>query len=257
MYNSLFIAEFVEDGRRMRALYTDSEKLQGRLFVDSPNEMAAEYLRFITDAYISGNTKSILMLGGGIYILPRWLAVAHPDINIDVVEIDPGITQAARDFFYLRDRPGQRIFHEDARYFVNRMTLGSGGSYDLVFQDAYGTSLNVPFQLATVEYFRKLNTLLSENGVFILNFIGSLDSAMFSGLHAAVLEAFPVVRVFPVNDTEDTKTLQSIVLTAYKTAPNGCSNYPAAEFRGALTYSVAAFTDAFAPVERYTLDMVR
>ena len=138
------------------------------------------------------------MLGGGIYILPRWLAAARPDIDIDIVEIDPGITQAARDFFHLSDWPGQRIFHEDARFFVNRLALETADSYDLIFQDAYGSPLNVPFQLATVEYFRKVNTLLSDRGIFILNFIGSLDSAMFSGLHAAVLEVFPVVRVFPV-----------------------------------------------------------
>jgi len=39
--------------------------------------------------------------------------------------------------------------------------------------------------------------------------------------------------------------------------PGHDGNYPVAEYRGALTHSVAAFTDAFAPVERYTLDMVR
>jgi spermidine synthase len=257
MYNSLFVAEYVEDGRRIRALFTDSEKLQGRIFVDNPDEMAAEYLRFIADVYINENTESILMLGGGVYVLPRWLNSARPDIRIDIVEIDPGITQVARDFFYLSDRKNKRIFHEDARYFVNNLTFKNTDSYDIIFQDAYGSPLNVPFQLATVEYFRNVKALLSENGVFLLNFIGSLDSAMFSGLYAAVLETFPNVSVFPVEKPEDTKALQNIILTGYKSGSETGVFFPIAGYQGPLTHRVAAFTDSFAPVERYTLDMVR
>ena len=256
MYNSLFIAEYAEDGRRVRALYTDSEKLQGRMFVDNPSEMAGEYLNFIADTYINNDTKSILMLGGGVYVLPRWLAVEYPDTNIDIVEIDPGITQAARDFFYLTDRPSQRIFHEDARYFVNRLALEGTKNYDLIFQDTYGSPLNVPFQLATVEYFRKVKTLLSSDGVFILNFIGSLNSKMFAGLHSAVQEAFTDVKVFLVNEPDNTETLQNIILAVYNSG-YGHDNYPIPEYRGAFLHEIAAFTDRFAPVERYTLDMVR
>ena len=253
MYNSIFIAEYEENGRTIRALFTDSEKLQGRMYVDNPNEMIAEYLRFIGDAYVHEHIGPILMLGGGIYIFPRWLAAVYPNVAIDIVEIDPGITKAARDFFYLKNRPGQRIFHQDARYFVNRRALENAGYYDLIFQDAYGSPLNLPFQLSTVEYFSKVNTLLSENGVFLINFIGNLESAMFSGLHAAVKEAFPVVRIFRVNDTA---TLQNIIIAAYKNAGQD-GKIPINEYNGTLTHKIAAFTDAFAPVERYTIEMIR
>jgi spermidine synthase len=256
MYNSLFIAEHDEDGRKIRTLYTDSEKLQGRMYVDNPTEMAADYLRFIADAFINGRTKSVLMLGGGIYVFPRWLAAERPDINIDIVEIDPGITKAARDFFHLRDRRGQRIIHEDARYFVNRLARENSGGYDIVFQDAYGSPLNVPFQLATVEHFSNVKTILSENGVFLVNFIGSLDSAMFAGLNAAVREAFPSVKVFAVNEPDSVKAVQNIILAAWKTGA-GEGNFTEPEHLGIAAHRAAAFRDGFAPVERYTMDMVK
>ena len=259
MYNSLFVSEQIEEGRRVRSLYTDSNKLQGRIYVDNPDEMAAEYLRFIGDAFVSADVESILMLGGGVYVFPRWLASSHPATSIDVVEIDPGITQAARDFFYLADRPGQRVFHEDARYFVNRLSLetASAGAYDLIFQDTYGSSFNVPFQLSTLEFFKRVNTLLSDEGVFVFNFMGSLDSAMFSGLHAAISESFPHVRVFPVNEPYNTKALQNIILAAYKSGSHRADSFTIPEYRGALYPETAAFSDAFAPVERYTMLMLR
>jgi predicted membrane-bound spermidine synthase len=256
-YNSLFVADYVQEGRKMRALYTDSEKLQGRMYVDAPDEMAADYLRFTAEAFLSAETKTLLMLGGGVYVLPRWIASARPDIAVDIVEIDPGITRAARDFFHLHDRPGQRIFHEDARYYVNRLSQQGTAQYDLVFQDTYGSPLNVPFQLATAEYFKRVRALLTDGGVFALNFIGNLDSAMLSGLYAALGEAFPVVLVFPVNDGSDTTTLQNIVLAAYKSESVPDRGFPAAEYTGKLARNIPAFTDNFAPVERYTLEMVR
>ena len=257
MYNSLFIAEYIEDGRRVRALYTDSEKLQGRIFVDNPDEMAAEYLRFIADSYVTDNIQSVLMLGGGVYVFPRWLGTAHPDIGIDIVEIDPGITKVARDFFYLIDRPNQHIFHEDARYFVNRLVRETTGHYDIIFQDTYGSPFNVPFQLSTVEFFSKVHTLLSEDGVFLINFMGSIDSAMFSSLYASVKEVFPAVMVYPVNEPNDTKALQNILLAAFKTAPVNGGNVLIAEYRVTPTNNIPAFTDAFAPVERYTMMMIQ
>jgi spermidine synthase len=114
--------------------------------------------------------------------------------------------------------------------------------------------LNIPFQLTTVEFFKRVNTLLAEDGVFLLNFIGSLDSAMLAGLHASLGEAFPAVNAFPVNGSGDTKELQNIILAGYKREINSekLTMEAYSSFR-----DIPAFTDNFAPVERYTLEMVR
>jgi predicted membrane-bound spermidine synthase len=260
-YNSLFVLEYVEDGRKTRALYTDSEKLQGRMFVDAPEEIAAPYLRFIAENFLNDEARTLLMFGGGIYTLPRWITAERPSTTVDVVEIDPGITKAARDFFRLRDRQGQRVIHEDARYFVNRLSQkapDSAARYGIIFQDAYGSSINVPFQLTTVEFFKRVNTLLAEDGVFLLNFIGTLDSAMLAGLYASLGEAFPAVKVYPVTGSGNVKESQNIILAAYKNGKLGERDNMIDDW-SVEAYSsfrnIPAFTDNFAPVERYTLQM--
>jgi hypothetical protein len=76
---------------------------------------------------------------------------------------------------------------------------------------------------------------------------------MFAGLYAAVTKTFPETRVFPVNEPENTKILQNIVLVASKT-----KTAPAAyqEYRSVVRQA-SAFTDNFAPVEWKTMRMVK
>jgi hypothetical protein len=98
-----------------------------------------------------------------------------------------------------------------------------------------------------------VKTLLTGNGVFIINFMGSLDSAMFASLYATFLAVFPEVKVFLINEPDDTKTLQNILLAASKSGilPSGLP-----EYRGAIPQA-AVFTDGFAPVELKTMEMTR
>jgi len=41
-------------------------------------------------------------------------------VRMDVVELDPGVTQLARRFFSLEDHPQMTVHHEDARTYINR-----------------------------------------------------------------------------------------------------------------------------------------
>jgi spermidine synthase len=260
-YNTLRMVEYPEDGRTVRALITDNEKIQGRLYLDNPAEIAGAYPRFFDLAfYYKEPVQSILMLGGGVYVYPRYLEQQRPDISVDVVEIDPAITQVTRDFFYLADRKNQHIYHEDARLFVNRAAGGGAAKYDVVFNDAYGASIHMPFQLTTTGFTQNVQEILAEDGVFIVNFIGVLDSELFGGIYAALSAVFPRVLVFPVTSPDDAKEFQNIVLIALKNPESENGDDPddfpllAHEYRGKIRQA-AAFTDTFAPVERYTIEM--
>ena len=93
------------------------------------------------------------MLGGGGYCVPRYLMTGErsKDLKIDVVEIDPGVTQVARQFFDLHDYPGMTIYHEDARTFLNRAKRDGLKDYDAIFMDTFGSWTVIPFQMTTVE----------------------------------------------------------------------------------------------------------
>jgi len=63
-----------------------------------------------------------LVLGGAALSLPVALSRRRPAMEIDVVEIDPRVTELAREYFaYGRaDYPDIRVTHEDARVFLRR-----------------------------------------------------------------------------------------------------------------------------------------
>lgn len=45
------------------------------------------------------NMKHALMLGGAGYSFPQSFLATYPDAHIDVVEIDPKVTELARTYF--------------------------------------------------------------------------------------------------------------------------------------------------------------
>ena len=67
------------------------------------------------------------------------------------MEIDPGLTKLAKQYFNLTDNPRLTIFHEDGRTFLNRCEK----KYDAVFMDAYKSMLTIPYQLTTREAVRR------------------------------------------------------------------------------------------------------
>ena len=88
-------------------------------------------------------------LGGGV--LPRFLNEVYPDIEIDVVEVDPRVTELARRYFGFKESPRLRVFEDDGRAFVKQR----GHKYDMVFLDAFKGG-SVPYHFKTVEFYREI-----------------------------------------------------------------------------------------------------
>ena len=186
------------------------------------------------------------------------------------MELDPGITQAARDYFNLKDDPKLTIFHEDARTFLNRRAFQTPEveQYDAILMDTFTSSTIIPFQLTTVETAERLRRLLKPDGVLIVNTITSLygpKSGVFHGIYKAFSNSFSTMMIFLVNapDPRYAYALQNIILVAMGDTASTVSPTPDAKFSKLLANqwlepfapdpSVPAFTDAFAPVERYAL----
>ncbi len=59
------------------------------------------------------------MFGGGGYVFPRFLEISYPGSDIEVIEIDPVVTQAAFETFNVPSDTAIRSINMDAR---NRVT---------------------------------------------------------------------------------------------------------------------------------------
>jgi len=254
-------------GRTVRILQTDPLGAQSLMYTDAPNELFSEYTKFYDLAFhYKPDARNVLMLGGGGYCVPKHLAATRPDVAVDVVELDPGITKAARDYFNLVDHPGTRIYHEDARQFLNREARLGERKYDAIFEDVFGSAYNIPFHLTSVECMRLVRSLLSTDGVFIVNVIGSLggkQSGVFGGIYESIAAVFPEVMIFPASYPDSAGALQNVMIVALaeeavrKTprAPDsdGVARLLSHKWTKDYQSKVPAFTDAFAPVERYSL----
>ena len=134
--------------------------------------------------------RSLAILGNGAGTTVRAYARYFPETAIDGVEIDPELTELGRQWFGLRDRPGLRLIHDDARPFLRR----TDRRYDAIFVDAYRQPY-IPFYLTTEEFFDLVRDRLKPGGTVIVNAghpEGSRD--LEKVLTAGVRSAFPHVR---------------------------------------------------------------
>jgi spermidine synthase len=263
-YNTVRIMDTEAWGtnRAVRVLQTDPMGAQSLMYLDAPDELYSDYTKFYDLAFhYKPDAKRVLMLGGGGYCVPRHLGATRPEVEVDVVELDSGITQAARDYFHLADRPGQRIFHEDARVFINREAARGELKYDAIFEDVFGSSYSIPFHLTTTECMDAIRGLLEPDGVLVVNIISEISGELFSGIYSSIASSFPNVLIFPATYPNSASIRQNVMIVALasETIPertpenDAIASLLAHRWRVPFEPKIAAFTDAFAPVEKYSL----
>ncbi len=129
----------------------------------------------------NGRPLKVLILGYAGGTVYRTLRQTYPAaMDVVGVEIDPGVIEIARAHLAHRaletPRPGlvgdrlRLVTNEDARTVVN--ALPQRERFDLILVDAYARTNYVPFQLATVEFFRRLAAHLTDGGWVGVNVLG-------------------------------------------------------------------------------------
>jgi spermidine synthase len=136
----------------------------------------------------------VLGMGGGGSIAAT--RVTAPDIEIDAVEVDPKVVEAAVRFFGLDPKNGKlRIHIRDARPWL----AGNRDRYDLVHVDLYQGGPYIPFYLITVEFFKAVRAHMSPDAVMMMNlFDMSPKQALLCSTVATLQQAFPSVVVLSV-----------------------------------------------------------
>lgn len=242
-------------GKPIEAMTFDPHSTQSAMFTDS-DELVFEYTKFyhLAAALRPGFRKS-LMIGGAGYSFPKAYLASYPEAHLDVVEIDPKLTEIARRRFRLEDNERLRVFHEDGRVFLNQ---AGSSTYDVVMMDAFGSLFSVPYQLTTIEAVRQISRILDDDGVIIFN-IGSAirgDASLFLQAEIATYrEVFPIVNVFKVRPERADTDLQNLIVVACK---RECIPADAKDndllkrlYSDSLEPTVPYLTDDIAPVERY------
>jgi tetratricopeptide (TPR) repeat protein len=146
------------------------------------------------------NKLSVLVIGGGGYVFPRYVEEVWPGSRIDVVEIDPRVTKAAMQAFGLKTDTPINTFTMDARNYVNQLaeqerTEEQETRYDFIYEDAL-SDYSIPYQLTTKEFNDKIARILTDSGAYMIELIDIYDSGLFIGAFVNTLEqTFPHVYV--------------------------------------------------------------
>ena len=122
-------------------------------------------------------------LGAGIAAT----SFARQNIDVAVIEIDPAVYDASRQYFGLPDLDSDRIFLEDARVVIaekRRLAVENGissaGKYDYVVHDCFSGG-GVPAHLFTLEFWEDLKTIMNPEGV-----VAVVSLRMLHGLSALI-----------------------------------------------------------------------
>lgn len=277
-YNVIRIMEgndYRHGGQPVRLMATDPGYTQSGVLINDPKKLYFEYTRFYAlGAAHQPKARKILMLGGGGYSVPKWLlagesALENPkDIELTVVEIDPAMTSAARELFFLENDDRMRIIHEDGRIFLNRQK----GKFDLIFVDAFNSHYSIPFHLGTSQAIEKLYSLLTPDGIVLMNVISAItgkEGRLFRSIYAAMEKYFPEIKIYAVSHPGRPNEVQNIMIEAFKSRSIKPKIIPASSamdpdfeeiskmsahlYEGGITRDVPHLDDDFAPVDRYAL----
>ena len=107
---------------------------------------------------------SVLVIGDGGFVFPRYVEDVWPGSRVDMAEIDPGVTEAAMQAFGLPRDTAINIFTMDARNYVEQLCSGDRiTKYDLIYEDAQN-DYSIPYQLTTKEFNNKISRILTDTG---------------------------------------------------------------------------------------------
>lgn len=148
--------------------------------------------------------RHALIMGGGGYSFPKWLVAYRPDFCCTTVEIDPKITNIAKERLFLdkliadfntQQNGRLNLVCDDAWHHL----LGSDNKFDLIVNDAFGG--NRPLgNMDTREGAAHIRRHLHEDGVYIGNVRTPLEGRRAQALQRtrdAFAKEFNYVWVFP------------------------------------------------------------
>lgn len=258
-YNRIWIYDRTDQktDKQIKIMGINNEN-HSSMFLDS-DELVNEYTKYYHLAkHFNPDFKNTLMLGGAGYSYPKNFLLKYPEATIDVIEIDPIVTDLAKKYFNLKEDKRLTIYHEDGRVYLNKTQK----KYDVIFGDAFTSHYSLPYQLTTKETIQKKYNIINDNGVVIINIISAINGEKGKFLraeYATYKSVFPQVYLFPVQKEKDEKEVQNIILIALKSDKTQNFDNPDQELNKYLQHlwtkeidnDMPILTDDFAPVDYY------
>ena len=156
----------------VRYLHFGSTWIQGAMRIARPWNLELEYTKEMMASLLLREDahfpRKVLLIGLGAASLTKFLYRNYPLAKLTVVEIEPGVIAAARQFFKLPEDPLRlKMVVGDGAEFV----LNSAQTYDLILVDGFDAEARAG-ALDTIPFYQAVRAHLNENGIMAVNLLG-------------------------------------------------------------------------------------
>jgi len=170
----------------VRTLHFGSEWIQGAMRIARPWNLELEYTReMLAGLLLRDPPRKVLLIGLGAASLVKFLYRHYPLVHLTVVEIEPAVVAAARQFFKLPEDPKRirLVIGDGAEYVLNN----NGKKFDLILVDGFDERARAG-ALETLPFYQACRSSLSNNGIMAVNML--TRSRNFKRVSAHIAEAF-------------------------------------------------------------------
>lgn len=170
----------------VRTLHFGSEWIQGAMRIARPWNLELEYTREMMAGLLLRDTpRKVLLIGLGAASLVKFLYRHYPLAHLTVVEIEPAVVAAARQFFKLPEDPKRihLVIGDGAEYVLNNKNK----KFDLILVDGFDERARAG-ALETLPFYQACRSSLGENGIMAVNMLSR--SRNFKRVVAHITEAF-------------------------------------------------------------------
>jgi len=186
------------------------DKQRGRQSVvklGDPGHLELGYTRAAMSAlaFMDRVPKDVLFVGLGGGSMPMFMRKHYPTANIDVVEIDPLVVEAAKEFFEFKDDARMKVATLDGRRFLRNLVDKQGKykkQYDFIFLDAYDAA-SVPFHLTTTEFLKIVRGALKPGGYVVGNIWSRDSNEYYDAMVATYWKTFPALYIVKVGESDN------------------------------------------------------
>ncbi len=153
----------------VRYLHFGSTWIQGAMRIARPWNLELEYTREMMAALLLRDApRKVLLIGLGAASLTKFLYRNLPLAHLTVVEIEPAVVAAARQFFKLPEDPRRinLVIGDGAEYLANNEK-----EFDLILVDGFDENAR-PGALDTLPFYQTCQARLSDDGILAVNLLG-------------------------------------------------------------------------------------
>lgn len=180
---------------------------------DEPSLLVAPYVHamdeLIQQHFSNQEQLRYFFAGGGAYTHPRAILSTTPKAEIHVAELDPTVTDVAKQQLYF-DPKGITIQHRDAR---PSLEAYPEAHFDVVIGDVFH-DIAIPYHLVTQEYLKLVKSRLKPNGLYVMNVVDAFpDPRLVKSLLKTAQSQFNRVNIW-VDSIPDSPQRMTYVISA-------------------------------------------